>query len=89
MRTALIYPGAAGRGFNSLSQGMDASWLSHGLASISAAAKAQGFEIDPIDLRALRDLGYDLDSPEVPFYVVVSKIEVSDGRLTIKGRYRR
>jgi len=55
MKTTLIYPGIAGRGFNSLSQGMDAGWVSHGLASISAAAKAQGFEIDLIDLRALRD----------------------------------
>jgi anaerobic magnesium-protoporphyrin IX monomethyl ester cyclase len=55
MKTTLIYPGIAGRGFDSLSQGMDAGWVSHGLASISAAAKAQGFEIDLIDLRALQD----------------------------------
>ncbi len=54
MKTTLIYPGIAGRGFNSLSQGMDAGWVAHGLASISAAAKAQGFEVDLIDLRALR-----------------------------------
>ncbi|MCD6289018.1 MAG: B12-binding domain-containing radical SAM protein, partial [Anaerolineae bacterium] len=53
MKTTLIYPGIAGRGFNSLSQGMDAGWVSHGLASISAAAKAEGFEVDLIDLRAL------------------------------------
>jgi radical SAM superfamily enzyme YgiQ (UPF0313 family) len=32
---------------------MDAGWISHGLASLSAAAKAQGFEVDLIDLRAL------------------------------------
>ncbi len=55
MKTTLIYPGIAGRGFNCLSQGMDAGWVSHGLASLSAAAAAQGFEIDLIDLRALRD----------------------------------
>jgi anaerobic magnesium-protoporphyrin IX monomethyl ester cyclase len=55
MKTTLIYPGIAGRGFNCLSQGMDAGWVSHGLGSISAAAKAQGFEIDLIDLRALQD----------------------------------
>ncbi len=54
MKTTLIYPGIAGRGFNCLSQGMDAGWVSHGLASISAAARARGFEIDLIDLRALR-----------------------------------
>lgn len=55
MKTTLIYPGIAGRGFDSLGQGMDAGWVAHGLASISAAAKAEGFEIDLIDLRALRD----------------------------------
>jgi radical SAM superfamily enzyme YgiQ (UPF0313 family) len=51
----MIYPGIAGRGFNCLSQGMDAGWVSHGLASISAAARAQGYDCDLIDLRALRD----------------------------------
>jgi anaerobic magnesium-protoporphyrin IX monomethyl ester cyclase len=53
IKTTLIYAGIAGRGFSSLKQGMDAGWISHGLASLSAAAKAQGFEIDLIDLRAL------------------------------------
>jgi len=53
LKTTLIYPGIAGRGWNSLQQGMDAGWISHGLASLSAAAKAQGFEVDLIDLRAL------------------------------------
>jgi radical SAM superfamily enzyme YgiQ (UPF0313 family) len=32
---------------------MEAGWISHGLASLSAAAKAQGFEVNLIDLRAL------------------------------------
>ncbi|HUX75276.1 MAG TPA: radical SAM protein [Anaerolineae bacterium] len=53
IQTTLIFPGIAGRGFNSLKQGMDAGWISHGLASLSAAAKAAGFEVDLIDLRAL------------------------------------
>ncbi len=53
IKTTLVYPGIAGRGFNSLKQGMEAGWISHGLASLSSAAKAQGFEIDLIDLRAL------------------------------------
>ena len=52
-QTTLIYPGIAGRGFSSLKQGMDAGWISHGLASLSGAAKAQGFEVNLIDLRAL------------------------------------
>lgn len=53
LKTTLIYPGIAGRGWNSLQQGMDAGWISHGLASLSAAAKAHGFAVDLIDLRAL------------------------------------
>ena len=53
LETTFIYPGIAGRGFNSLKQGMDAGWISHGLASLSAAAQAEGFEVDLIDLRAL------------------------------------
>jgi len=57
LRTTLIFPGIAGRGFDSLKQGMDAGWISHGLASLSAAAEAQGFETSLIDLRALQ--GWD------------------------------
>ncbi len=57
MRTTLVYPGIAGYGFDCLGKGMEAGWVSHGLAHISAAAKAQGFEIDLIDLRALK--GWD------------------------------
>ena len=53
MKVSLIYPGIAGYGFNSLGKGMEAGWLSHGLAHLSSAAKAQGFDIDLIDLRAL------------------------------------
>ncbi|HHH41321.1 MAG TPA: B12-binding domain-containing radical SAM protein [Chloroflexi bacterium] len=53
IRTTLIYPGIAGLGFNSLKLGMEAGWISHGLASLSSAAKAEGFEVDLIDLRAL------------------------------------
>ncbi len=54
MKTTLLYAGIAGYGFNSLSRGMEAGWISHGLASISAAAKAEGFDVDLIDLRALQ-----------------------------------
>jgi len=53
MKTPLIYPGIAGYGFNSLGKGMEAGWVSHGLAPLSSAAKAHGFDIDLIDLRAL------------------------------------
>jgi anaerobic magnesium-protoporphyrin IX monomethyl ester cyclase len=53
LKTTFVYPGIAGRGWNSLKQGMEAGWISHSLASLSAAARAQGFETDLIDLRAL------------------------------------
>lgn len=57
MKTTLVYPGIAGYGFDCLGKGMEAGWVSHGLAHISASAKAAGFEIDLIDLRALK--GWD------------------------------
>lgn len=53
LKTTLIYPGIAGQGWDSLMRGMEAGWISHGLASLSAAAKAQGFAVDLIDLRSL------------------------------------
>lgn len=54
LRATLVYPGIAGYGFNSLAHGMEAGWVSHGLAHLSSAAKAEGFPVDLIDLRALR-----------------------------------
>jgi radical SAM superfamily enzyme YgiQ (UPF0313 family) len=53
LKTTFIYPGIAGQGFRSLQQGMEAGWISHGLARLSAASKAEGFSVDLIDLRAL------------------------------------
>jgi len=55
MKTTLVYPGITGKGFNSLGQGMDSGWISHGLAILAACAKEKGFEIDLLDLRAMRD----------------------------------
>lgn len=54
LKTTLVYPALGGNGFGSLMQGMDGGWISHGLASISAAAKAKGFSVNLIDLRGLR-----------------------------------
>jgi radical SAM superfamily enzyme YgiQ (UPF0313 family) len=54
MKTTLIYPGIAGYGFDCLGQGMEAGWVSHGLAYIAAYAKSKGFEVNLIDLRALK-----------------------------------
>jgi len=53
MKTTLVYPGIAGYGFKSVGKGMEAGWISHGLAHLSASAKDKGFEVDLIDLRAL------------------------------------
>ena len=33
MKTTLLYPGIAGYGFDSLGKGMEAGWISHGLAT--------------------------------------------------------
>jgi len=54
MKTTLIYAGIAGYGFNSLGKGMEAGWINHGLAQLSACANAAGFAVDLIDLRGLQ-----------------------------------
>ncbi|MFQ6015509.1 MAG: B12-binding domain-containing radical SAM protein [Anaerolineae bacterium] len=63
LHVTLIYAGIAGKGFNSLKEGMDSGWISHGLAHLSASAKAEGFSVDLIDLRALS--GWDQFRQEV------------------------
>lgn len=57
LKATLIYPAISIKGFGNLLQGMDGGWISHGLASISAASKAAGYSVDLIDLRALQ--GWD------------------------------
>ena len=47
LTVTLVYPGITGKGFNSLGQGMDSGWISHGLAILAACAKAQGFRRRP------------------------------------------
>jgi len=54
VKVTLVYPGLTGKGFDSLGQGMDSGWISHGLAMLSASTKAHGHDVDLIDLRALR-----------------------------------
>jgi anaerobic magnesium-protoporphyrin IX monomethyl ester cyclase len=63
MKTTLIYAGIAGYGFESLGKGMEAGWINHGLAQLAACAKAEGFEVDLIDLRGLK--GWDAFRAEV------------------------
>lgn len=53
MRVTLVYPGIVGAGFRSAGKGMDAGWISHGLAMLGACARQAGHQVDLIDLRAL------------------------------------
>ncbi len=57
MKVTLIYAGITGKGFDSTGQGMDSGWISHGLAILSTVVKEKGFDVDLIDLRALK--GWD------------------------------
>jgi radical SAM superfamily enzyme YgiQ (UPF0313 family) len=55
VKTSLIYAGISGTGFGTVGKGMDGGWISHGLCAIAATAQKGGFEVDLIDLRALKD----------------------------------
>ncbi|MGH7233250.1 MAG: B12-binding domain-containing radical SAM protein [Nitrospiraceae bacterium] len=57
MHVTLIFPGIALPGFDSFKNKptIEANFIDHGLASLSASAKAHGHTIDLIDLRTLRD----------------------------------
>jgi len=54
MKVTLIFPGIGGKGFDSIGQGMDSGWISHGLAVLGACARQRGYDVDLIDLRALK-----------------------------------
>jgi len=54
MKVFLLFPGISGIGLNSYGKGMEESWISHGLCSISSYAKKEGFPVELIDLRCLR-----------------------------------
>ena len=54
MKVSLIYPGIIGKGFDSIGQGMDSGWISHGLAILAPCARLAGHEVNLIDLRALK-----------------------------------
>ncbi len=56
MKVALIYPGITESGFNSLA-GNEGSWMNHGLAILSSAARQNGHEVVLLDLR--RMTGWD------------------------------
>ncbi len=48
-----IYPGIVGCGFSSFGKTVDSSWMSHGLASLSACLLREGLSRELIDLRRL------------------------------------
>ena len=54
MKVLLLFPGISGIGFNSYGKGMEESWISHGLCSISAFAKKEGYSVELVDLRYLK-----------------------------------
>jgi len=56
MKVALVYPGITESGFNSL-RGNEGSWMNHGLAILSSAAKQAGHQVELLDLR--RMVGWD------------------------------
>jgi len=55
MKVFLLFPGISGIGFNSYGKGMEESWISHGLCSISSYAKRAGYPVQLIDLRCLKN----------------------------------
>lgn len=54
MKVILLFPGISGIGLNSYGQGMEESWISHGLSSISSCLKQAGYAAELIDLRCLK-----------------------------------
>jgi len=57
VRVTLVYAGIVTHGFGSAGKGMDSGWISHSLCLLGACTKRAGFDVDLIDLRALR--GWD------------------------------
>ena len=59
MHVTLIFPGVALPGFDSFKKKptIEANFIDHGLASLSAAAKTQGHTVDLIDRRTLSGWG--------------------------------
>ncbi len=50
----MVHTGISRCGFNSYGTSQEASWISHGLCLLSAAAKKAGHNVDLIDLRRLK-----------------------------------
>jgi|LGVE01.1.fsa_nt_gb glycine/serine hydroxymethyltransferase len=55
MKVTLVYSSISLTGFNSFGKNYTAAWFSQGFSSISAYAKREGFDVNLIDLRKLKD----------------------------------
>jgi len=78
MKVSVVYPGIGGKGFDSIGQGMDSGWISHGVGILIACALEAGHDANLIDLRALK--GWDHFRSELserqPDVVAVSMMSV-------------
>ncbi len=54
MRVEFVYPAIAGWGFDCYGRTIETSWVSHGLAVLSACVKAEGHTVGLLDLRRLK-----------------------------------
>jgi radical SAM superfamily enzyme YgiQ (UPF0313 family) len=58
LKVTLVHASISSCGFNSFRRADDlteSTWISHGLSSIAAYAKSEGFDVDLIDLRKLKN----------------------------------
>jgi len=78
MKVFLLFPGISEIGFNSYGTGMEQSWISHGLCNISAFAKKEGYAVELIDLRCLKDWNHfeQIISEKKPDVVGVTMMSV-------------
>ena len=54
MKITFVYPAISGWGFDCYKSNIETSWVSHGLALLSACAKAEGHTVSLLDLRRLK-----------------------------------
>ena len=58
LRVTLVHASISSCGFNSFGRADDlteSTWISHGLSSIASYAQSEGFHVDLIDLRKLKN----------------------------------
>ena len=89
MRICLIYVGIGVAGFNPNrpSGDREGSWISHGITSIGASAKAAGYDVDLIDLRQLSGFEQLADmvreNPADVYGLSISAVDYATGLQTV------